>query len=317
MTFEEWLYKNGRYPSTIKKHLIRLRVLEREVGSWNLTKVDSFIVTKIKQGCSSACVNAYIDTIRCYANFNNLPDELKTYKHLKKSYAVKGTLSDEEIEGLIALPCPADRNKQIWKLYSLFYLTLAYTGCRPHEIATIKKQNIDWGRNVFSIEHTKTGFPRLVPIPPNIVDKLKEHCKSLDNEYLFTTTRGNVFNHKNYYHDFKYRLIALKIDRPHISLYSLRHSFITSMLEADVNIHKIAKIVGHSIGQTAHYEHLTTKDIQQAILKHPMIRKSAKPDEIIKDIKEYVEGYELDNYNHIKYTLMYINHELTIKISPN
>jgi integrase len=317
MNFEEWLYKNGRYPSTIKKHLIRLRVLNRNLSEWNLENIDCFIIAQIKKGYSPACTNSYIDTIRLYAQFNKLPDEIKNYKHYRRSYSVKGTMSDDEIERLIDLTCPNGSNNKIWNTYSLFYSILAYTGCRPHEICQLKKENIDWGRNVFSIEHTKTGMPRLVPIPPNIADKVKSYCDSIKTDHLFLTRQGKVFSHGSYYHDFKRRIEMLGIDRPHISLYSLRHSFITSLLEADVNIHKIAKIVGHSIKQTAHYEHLTTKDICSAILKHPMIRKGASSEDIIKDIKEYVENYDLDNYVHIKYTLLYTNGELTIKIRPN
>jgi integrase len=317
MSFEDWLLTKGRTASTIKKHLIRLEVLGRELHEWTVEYVEGFILEKIKEGSRHTTLNAYIDTIRLYSQYKNYSYELRNYKHYKSEYAIKGTFSDDEILQIITLPCPTGMDKDSWDKYSLLFSLLAFTGCRPQEICTIKRNQIDWGRNVFSIEHTKTGVPRFVPIPPNLVDTIKIYLNTIDSEYLFITRKGEVLSDKSYYHNFKKRMEILGIDRPHITPYSFRHSYATSLLEADVNIHKIAKLMGHSITQTSHYEHLTTKDLQKAIIRHPLIRSNAQPDDIIKDIKEYVEGYELDKHVNVKYTLLYTNRELTIKIRPN
>ena len=317
MGFGDWLIKKGLYESTIKKHLVRLKVLDREIEVWNIENIDQFIINLRKTNRKNVTLNSYIDTIRLYSQYNNLSDELQNYKHYRIQQSIKGTLSDKEIEDIISLPCPKRDDLVMWNKYSLLFELLAYTGCRPQEICTLKQYQIDWGKNVFNIEHTKTGIPRFVPIPPNLTDKIKNYIKTIDTEFLFITTKGMVFSYKSYLHNFNKRKEILGITRPNITPYSFRHSYATSMLEADVNIHKLAKLLGHSIKQTAHYEHLTTKDICSAILKHPLIRKNANPDDIIKDIKEYVEGYQLEKYDNIKCTLMYTNHELTIKIRPN
>ena len=64
------------------------------------------------------------------------------------------------------------------------------------------------------------------------------------------------------------------------------------MLEEDVNLFKVQKIVGHrKIETTAHYTHLTTKDIQTA------------PGEMITQIVEYTTTYSLqkdDRFDYVK-----------------
>jgi hypothetical protein len=42
-----------------------------------------------------------------------------------------------------------------------------------------------------------------------------------------------------------------------------------------------------------HYTHLTTKDINNALKKHPLVRKHTEPYEMIKSITEHIEAYGL------------------------
>jgi integrase len=230
---------------------------------------------------------------------------------------VKGTFSDEEITQIITLPCPTGLDNNSWSKYSLLFSLLAFTGCRPQEICTLRRNQIDWGKNVFSIEHTKTGYPRFVPIPPNLIDTIKKYLNIINTDYLFVTRKGEVFSDKSYYHNFKKRMEILGIDRPHITPYSFRHTFITDCLSVDINIYKISKLVGHSVTQTATYEHLTTKDLQLAVMKHPLIRKSTEPRHIITDIKEYVESYELDKDKRFEYNIDDSGSELLIRIKTS
>lgn len=315
MDFEGYLYKIGRKKSTIKKHLIRLRVINRKLEKWNIEQVDEFIVSLKKSGIKNVTINSYIDTIRLFSQYSNYPNALCTYKHYKPDLSVKGTFSDEEIEQIISLPCPIGSDRKVWDKYSLIYSILAYSGMRPQEVCMLKKENIDWGKNVFSIEHTKTGVPRFVPIPPNLANTIKEYVSSIDTQELFLSQRNEIICVKSYYHDFKKRLKILKIDRPHLSVYSFRHSYATSMLEADVNIHKLAKLLGHSIEQTAHYEHLTTKDLQQAVLRHPLVKKHTNPEFVLKDIKQYIDSFELDKDERFEYEVTQTEKALQVRIN--
>jgi integrase len=315
MDFEGYLYKIGRKKSTIKKHLIRLRVINRKLEKWNIEQVDEFIVSLKKSGIKNVTINSYIDTIRLFSQYSNYPNALCSYKHYKPDLSVKGTFSDEEIEKIITLPCPIGSDRKVWDKYSLIYSILAYSGMRPQEVCQLRKDSIDWGKNVFSIEHTKTGVPRFVPIPPNLANTIKEYVSSIDTQELFLSQRNEVISVKSYYHDFRKRLKICNIDRPHISVYSFRHSYITDLLSADLNIYKIAKLVGHSVTQTATYEHLTTKDLQLAIMKHPVVRKSSDPEYILKEVKQYIDSFELDKDERFEYSVTQTEKALQVRIN--
>jgi integrase len=193
----------------------------------------------------------------------------------KKHPGIKGTFSDEEIMQFIELARPPGANEVSWNLWSLYFETLAFTGARPGEVAALTINDIDLGRKVIFFKYTKTEVPRAVGIAPDLLKKLEAHLPNC-SKYIFTTKRGLMFSEDSWYHAFKRRKEILGIKRCNITPMSFRHSFATRMLEKDVNIYKVAKILGHDIKMTQQYEHLTTEDIRVAMNKHPLIRKQVK-----------------------------------------
>ena len=139
------------------------------------------------------------------------------------------------------------------------------------------------------------------PIPPHLLNEIKSHIDSLDQKFLFPSRRGGnkdgitpVVDNVDWHYNFHARIKRLGIKRQNLSPYSLRHSFITRMLEEDVNLFKVQKIVGHrKIETTAHYTHLTTKDIQTALRKDPLIKRKIAPEEMITQIVEHISTYTL------------------------
>jgi integrase len=193
-------------------------------------------------------------------------------KQFKDKAAIKSTLSDEEIERIITMkPWYCRQSKEDFSRWSLFYKIMAYTGMRPGEVAHLTVDRVDFGRSVFCLEDTKTNEPRLVPISPALLPDLQSYIPTLTTSYLFARLRKGkvgdcVVGNEDWCYNFHVRLHRLGIKRPHLSVYSLRHSFITRLLEEDVNIFKVQKIVGHRrTDTTAVYTHLTTKDIVRTI----------------------------------------------------
>lgn len=288
MNFEDWLRLGGRHPNTVKKHLLNLSVLIREIEFIEKERIDSFLLTLIQDNKSTSTINNYISTVRLYAQFQDLDEELKTLKIRKTSYRPKPTMSDTEIEQLINCPCPEESNNACWDLYSLYFKLLAYTGARPMEISALKPSNF-LGNGIIRLDKTKTGAPRNIVYPEFLQENINPY---MDGEKLiFVTQRGAKFSHASYYHQFKKRLRLIGLKRTNVSLYSLRHSFITNLVNEDINIHKVAKMAGHDIRQTIQYEHLTTKDIKRALTKLPMVKKHLKPRERLRDIAEVVRDY--------------------------
>lgn len=281
----------GRKESTIKKHGIRLQVLKKNIIAWTEEEIDSFIIMKRGQGVSNKTLNAYLDTIRLYCRYRKYP--IPELQYFKPNTRIKGILSNEEIDKLVNLPCPERSDKLIWEKWSLFFKCCAYTGARPGEIASLNRERIDLGLMTFYFEDTKTNTPRKCPIPKIIQKSISEAYRASEG-YIFTTRTGRRFNDDAWRHAFKKRLAILEIDRPNITLYSLRHSFITTLIEEDVSIFKIAKTVGHDPAQTKNYTHLTTKDVERTINKHPLVRAGNETKDVFDYIEEVFKNLGLD-----------------------
>jgi Phage integrase family len=85
-------------------------------------------------------------------------------------------------------------------------------------------------------------------------------------------------NRNGWREQFDKRITYLRIDRPKLSTYSLRHSFITRMLDQDVNLFKVQQMVGHrQLSTTAHYTHMTSKNLVRAIRKDSLGRNDLSP----------------------------------------
>ena len=67
-------------------------------------------------------------------------------------------------------------------------LTMLCCGLRPIEIRRMKWDWIDFENAILTVGKSKTeaGTGRKIPIPPVLLDALKEHkAKELNNEYVF------------------------------------------------------------------------------------------------------------------------------------
>ena len=278
-------------------------------------------------GKKGSYINHIIDCVKTYSHF--LQETQKEYdpkifelRYIKQETSEKATMSDEEIETFLALPpvehmVPNNINGKLMRVvygkgystWTLFFSILAFSGMRPTEVAHLEANDVDFGRNVFILRNTKTNDSRVVPIAKGLIEPLKTHILK-HPDYLFPSTKGGnnnnfgkVFDSVDWGYNFNRRIERLGIKRRNLTVYSLRHSFITRLLGEDINIFKVQKIVGHKrIETTNGYTHLTTKDIQKAILKDPLCIRS-NPQGKLEYLKEAIKGLVLDNVAGIRLTI--------------
>lgn len=274
------------------------------------------------EGCKGGYINDYIKYTKNYQQFlieTGKPHDprIKDLKLVKEIQPTKSTLSDDEIEAILSLPAPSYTTYRHGKAFNfhypsktydtmtIFYKILAYTGMRPSEVAGLKIEDVDFGRNVFILRETKTEG-RVVPISKALLPILQSYLPQC-TEYLFPATKSTVskvIGGTVWTQNFNERVKRLGIKRPNLTVYSLRHSFATRMLsESGVNIFHVQKILGHKrVETTAIYTHLTTKDIQRAIQKDPLYIRS-NPSGKLAYIKELLAGLLLDNEQGLKMRL--------------
>jgi hypothetical protein len=76
------------------------------------------------------------------------------------------------------------------------------------------------------------------------------------------------------------------------------------MLDEDVSLPKIQKIVGHRrIDTTMHYTHLTTKDIIKAIKKDPLARRYLSTYEVLKNVSTTLKALVESEDERFEYAL--------------
>ena len=146
---------------------------------------------------------------------------------------------------------------------------------RISELCALQIQDVDLYDCTILI-HGKGSKERIIQIGNNdVVEILKEYRKSFSKQirqcnYFFTNQNGSAMTDQSVRRMInKYATLA-DIEL-HITPHMFRHTFATSLLEADVDIRYIQEMLGHSsINITEIYTHVATSK-QKYILttKHP------------------------------------------------
>lgn len=261
----------------------------------------SYIYSLAEQKRAPSYIKQYIVVIRHWGECFQIPEliQFQTMKiKVQRDPFLKDTLSDEEIDAFLKLPCDKKEPFFIkrYNMWTVFFSIQAWTGMRDGEVARLRAEDIDFGRNVIIIRHTKTNEPRLVPIPPDIKTLLSEYLKELEGSYMFPTTREEKLPYVSWAawaYQFKERVKRLGIKRQNLTAYSLRHSFITRQLDEDVNLKKVQLIVGHKrIETTAKYTHLSMKSLQRVIDNDRLRSLYQTAKEALQDIRKDIRKLE-------------------------
>ena len=310
--FELYLIEKNCRPRTVLYHEKTMKRLLLRLPDLSLAHFQDHLIWLRQKGYKASYINDNISTIKIWARSKGLA-EYEVLRHLREEEPLKSTMADHEIETFLALPPSRGGKKECvnYDRWTLFFSIMAFTGMRPGEVAFLKVDDVDYGRSVFILMVTKTNTLRVVPIPPHLLETIKAHIDALDQQFLFPSRLGGnkdgitpVVDNVDWHYNFHARLKRMGVKRQNLSPYPLRHSFITRMLEEEVNLFKVQKIVGHrKIETTAHYTHLTTKDIQTALRKDPLIKRKIAPEEMITQIVEYTTTYSLqkdDRFDYVK-----------------
>jgi integrase len=191
--------------------------------------------------------------------------DVSPVRNVKKFKEPKGReriLSPEEIRRLIANACD-------W-LRPIIIVALN-TGMRRNEILSLRWRNIDLVKLYISIEDSKSGKPRTIPINMAVYEALL--ALPHESEFVFYNSKSN-----NHYVDTKTAFHATcknaKSDTKDendkgivgVRFHDLRHTAATKMIEAGVDLVTVSKILGHaSIQMTMRYAHPTPENIRKAV----------------------------------------------------
>lgn len=146
------------------------------------------------------------------------------------------------------------------------------TGVRVSELCNIKKEEINLEEGQLLI-YGKGAKERSIYIGNHEVLKiLKEYAHLFQNQidnsvFFFINRNGNRLSEQSVRFILKHYEQVLKLNQ-HITPHMLRHTFATQLLEEDVDIRYIQRILGHSsITTTQIYTHVTSNKQREIMIR--------------------------------------------------
>jgi integrase len=218
-----------------------------------------------------------------YCRMHRLSNPLTAVLKLRENTLERGSLTRDEVAGLIAL---VDINPRVYAAF----LCGTLLGMRMGEVRGLEWGDIDENRNLVHIRHNwveskegskapKWGSTRDVPLPAVVLGALRrlgEICPEKHaGKFVFFNqiSREHPISAHFIQTGFRDMLHDLGIDEEtrssrNISFHSLRHTFISLSRAAGVSDYTIQQLAGHStIQMTDRYSHANVVDFADACLR--------------------------------------------------
>jgi integrase len=260
-----------------------LKRIERLYFDGHLDSEEAFsrYLVSRKSELSGAALNKYIQATRHYCTFRQLNWTLPI--HQREQTRDRETFSEQEIINIIKAS-KAD--------FQCFYALLAFSGARPSEIRLLEARNINKSVWTVTLNGTKTGEDRTIPIHESIQKLVCLHVNTIKNGRLFdfsdTTARTEL------------KKLCTNLDIPYRPLYSFRHSAITRWVNSDMPLFQIMALSGHRNSNTTnHYYRHNLQSMRRALERDTLgiatMSKDKKFDLLEQHMDEVVEKLKLRN----------------------
>lgn len=139
---------------------------------------------------------------------------------------------------------------------------------RRSEILSIRLQNINLDRRMIYIPQAKAGARE--PITEYLAQFLEQFILSIprDKPWLFPAPKSKTGHAVEIFKPFKRVVKAAGLDPEQIVLHSLRHTAITHLVQAGVDLMTVKRISGHkTLLMVERYSHQNGQHIQSAMDK--------------------------------------------------
>jgi len=137
---------------------------------------------------------------------------------------------------------------------------------RPGALAALRAGDFDPRRNELAVDHDKAGKGRKILVEGDTAAMLKDQVKSkLPAAPLFARADGKAWDKDGWKGPIKMGVIAAQLPTA-ATAYTLRHSTITDLVQAGLDLLTIAQVSGTSVAMIErHYGHLQRKQAAAAL----------------------------------------------------
>jgi len=238
-TMQQELEIRGYSKETMKSYEFHnrafLKLIKKSPRDVTRNDIKDYIRMLLKKGYERATINLVISSLRFYyrkilcRNF-----QIERLRSEKKLYPV---LSLNEVERLFG-SAKNHKHKMILKF-------LYYSGVRLSELINIKAGDVDFERSQIHIRSGKGRKDRLITINPGFEDELKNYVSKIRNEdYIFSTTNGK-YSKRSIQKICKTYAIKAGIAK-NMTPHTLRRTFATHLIENNIHIYQVTKLMGHA-----------------------------------------------------------------------
>ncbi|MEI8378004.1 MAG: site-specific integrase [bacterium] len=236
-------------------------------------QIKSFDVERYKKqhvegGLSVATVNRQLAVFTHMMNklvewdvITHAPCRVRKYKEEEGRIVY---LTIEQIQTLLE----AARADQSQFVYVFIMIGLS-TAMRRSEILSIELKNIDLKQRVIYIPKAKAGA-RVQPITDELAEFLERYIKTLkdDDIYLFPSKESKTGHFINIDKPYKRVVKAAGLDPKVVVRHTLRHTAITHLVQAGVDLPTVQRISGHkTLQMVMRYSHQNGEHIRAAMDK--------------------------------------------------
>ncbi len=140
------------------------------------------------------------------------------------------------------------------------------TGMRQGEIIAVCWEDVDLARGVVVVPRSKNNEPRTIPLNSQVYSVLavKDAKDGSKTGLVFRTSRGTVMKPRNLSRAFDRAVLRAGIKN--FRFHDMRHTFATRMVQADVDLYKVQRLLGHkTMAMTQRYAHHCPESLRSGV----------------------------------------------------
>jgi len=141
-------------------------------------------------------------------------------------------------------------------------ITALNAGMRLSEILNLRWASVNMRTRIITIEHTKSGERRTIPINATLYQELRKLSLGRQSEFVFPSAEGRpLVNIRR-----GFMAACARAGLVDFRFHDLRHTFASHLVMAGVNLKAVQELLGHKgLKMTMRYSHLSQEHLQEAV----------------------------------------------------
>ncbi len=198
---------------------------------------------------------------------NNPADRIKLPR---KEKPIPKVVSENDFKRLLScIKFSPNRCRKHYIRDMLIFHMLYYCGLRKGELINLDWDDLDLGKNILYVRTSKNKTGRIIPIHPKVKELLDIHLAQrlpLKNRAIFIGEKGNRIALSTFTYMINIYLKISGLKDKGYTTHSLRHSFATRLIEKNVNLFLVQRLLGHkSLDATKVYVHFNKESYKDAV----------------------------------------------------